>query len=254
MRDYGAVTRTPSIEQLDGVLDKTLGREQIQPVHSDGTWRPGPPRSIEAIHALAIPHRGIWMHVLTPAAEILVVTRAQQLKTCPGKLSTIGEHNLRAESAERCARRAILEELSVLLPHAPAPIPLRAAPRWFNFDYEDGRRDRSLISEFLLQLPLNSSAALALLRGSRRDGANEQEASRFEFMPLHEMYGRLRKQPKTFCAAPLFARCLLDSVRDTCAFLRRSRAHGCKGVGPPRQSAAMSTRFDAMPVVRALPP
>ena len=92
------------------------------------------------------------------------------MATCPGALSIVGEHHQGAEEDEKCAARAIVEELPGLQPlmrnrrmqlHL-----LRKRPRWFLFDYPLGpspsatpRYDRCLIAEYVLRLEANATEA-----------------------------------------------------------------------------------------------
>lgn len=220
--------------------------ELVQPISPDGSWLTGPPLPIDYAHRRAALHRGVWLFVLTAAADVLVVQRSAQMVTCPSKLSVIGEHHLGREEDEDCAVRAMREEL--LLP-SPAALGatlyrLRRMPRWFSFDYGGGRYDHCLVSEFVLQLPHNRSAAAALLARA----SDEEAVSTRSLLPLRDFGARLRDDPGAFCAAPLFPSCLLDSVADLCERLRsdagRSRGgrapEGCLGVPSVRRGARRS--------------
>ena len=143
-------------------------QDQIRPINAVGDYIDGRV-DIDDAHRRGVMHKGIWLHVLTSDNKLLLVRRSASMATCAGGLSVVGEHSWLGESDERCARRALREELSGLARAAASAAsslyPLRAVPRWFLYDYpDDVRRDRALVSEWLLSLSINGSEALALLQ------------------------------------------------------------------------------------------
>ena len=180
------------------------------------------------------------------------------MATCPDLLSIVGEHMSGREKEEHAARRGIREELPgfVSLMGTPAltltPLRPGRSSRWFLYDYPlsaDGvqRYDRCLMSEFVVRLPtMNSSHALKLLHAGREKEL-EHEASTIEFVPLNHVIRRLRRDPQSFCAPPLFPSALLDSYRDLCAVLRQEGAS--KVPIPTVCSTAASSVSPAMPEV-----
>lgn len=202
----------------------------IMPIDSSGAWAGEGLIPIDAAHRQAVMHRGAWLHVLTDDdSRLLLVRRSSRMVTCPGTLSIIGEHHQGSESDISCATRAVREELPGLAPLLGTPalklVPLRSEPRWFLFDYPlgrdgAGRFDRCLISEFVVHLAGNSSAALARLHAATQHEV-EREASVMEFVNLGEVQTRLRRQPESFCAPELFPAALLDSYVDVCASWHR---------------------------------
>mmetsp|Transcript_44888 Transcript_44888/g.74495 ORF Transcript_44888/g.74495 Transcript_44888/m.74495 type:complete len:241 (+) Transcript_44888:59-781(+) len=234
--------------------------ELLQPVSLDGTYRAGPLIEIDQVHRLALPHKGVWLHVLTQDFSLLLVTRALQMKTCPQRFSIIGEHHLGREADAVCAQRAAKEELpffTSLPSHTWHLQQLRPRARWFLYNYEDRIRfDRVLISEWVLRLDLNRSAANILLQKHRSDAdIYENEAARIEFVTLHSFVRRLLHQPSDFCASPLFPRCLLDSIRDVCALIVSVAGgqikRGCNEI-PPAAVPAMLEHFDDRQVVQRI--
>ena len=234
--------------------------ELLQPITRSGAWVDGPALPIDKAHRQAVPHRGIWLFVTTTDGQVLVLRRSQHMVTCPGALSIIGEHHKGVEDDVSCARRAIHEELPALLTLPDGTlemVPLRVAPRWFLYDYPDGKRfDRCLITEFVARLDMNTSMASSWLLQPplMLDQPFEQEASSLSFMPLSALRWQLLEQPNRFCAPRLFPACLLDSVHDICRMLWRAgigRA-GCEGVhGAPlkRGRTAMASEFDPARIV-----
>ena len=147
-----------------------MPEDQIRPVNAAGEYIDGR-LGIDDAHRRGVMHKGVWLHVLSFDNKLLLLRRSSSMATCAGGLSIVGEHSWLGESDERCARRALREELPGLaraLQHATAASslhPLRAVPRWFLYDYPDDlRRDRALISEWLLSLNINGSEAQALLQ------------------------------------------------------------------------------------------
>lgn len=207
----------------------------IRPITTSGEYTTERPRAIDDVHHRAVLHKGIWLHVLTADNWLLLIRRSASMVTCPGGLSIVGEHSTADETDEHCVRRAVTEELPAFRSSAGSELmhPLRPIPRWFLYDYPDGtRRDRSLISEWLFRLELNSSVANAQLRKPLRTGAGahaEVEASEMRFVPIAEYASRLVDAPQTFCAPGLLPASLIDSVSDICLLLRG--AHGSLPVG-----------------------
>ena len=231
----------------------------IAPIDASGAFLDGNGLvPIDAAHRSALPHRGIWLHVLTQNYELLLVRRSSKMATCPDSLSIVGEHMSGREKEEHAARRGIREELPgfVSLMGTPAltltPLRPGRSSRWFLYDYPlsaDGvqRYDRCLMSEFVVRLPtMNSSHALKLLHAGREKEL-EHEASTIEFVPLNHVIRRLRRDPQSFCAPPLFPSALLDSYRDLCAVLRQEGAS--KVPIPTVCSTAASSVSPAMPEV-----
>ena len=208
--------------------------ELIRPITStSGEYTTERPRPIDEVHRRAVLHKGIWLHVLTADNCLLLIRRSSSMITCPGGLSVVGEHSSTDETDEHCVRRAVTEELPAFRGFGSELMhPLRPIPRWFLYDYPDGaRRDRSLISEWLLRLPLNSSLANAQLDKRLWTGLGahaEVEASEMRFVPIAEYASRLMDAPQTFCAPGLLPASLVDSVSDICLLLR---AHGPLPVG-----------------------
>ena len=124
---------------------------------------------IDAVHRAGLPHKGVWLHVLSADDHLLLVKRAPSMVTCPSLWSIIGEHHFMREEDDAAAARGVREELPGLAPLRRTGKltlkPLRERPRWFLFDYplrpagssrsgsgggdEAARRDRCLVSEYL---------------------------------------------------------------------------------------------------------
>ena len=113
----------------------------IAPIDASGAFLDGNGLvPIDAAHRSALPHRGIWLHVLTQNYELLLVRRSSKMATCPDSLSIVGEHMSGREKEEHAARRGIREELpgfvSLLGTPALTLTPLRPgrSSRWFLYD------------------------------------------------------------------------------------------------------------------------
>ena len=80
--------------------------EALQPVNkTDHTFLLAlPALPIDLAHRTAVAHKGVWLHVVTSDGAVLVLRRSPTMATCPGRLSIIGEHHMRAETDEACAR------------------------------------------------------------------------------------------------------------------------------------------------------
>lgn len=193
--------------------------DMVAPIDTDGRYLSGPLVPIDAVHRQAMPHRGVWLHVLASDDALLLVRRSPSMVTCAGTLSIVGEHHSGRESDDECAARALREELPGLVSAFGVKqldmVPLRPRPRWFLFDYGPPRprADRCLISEYVVRLPSNTSAALAAIRAGR-EREEEHEASELFFEPLPRLWRRLRDEPQAFCAPELLPRCLQDTVAD----------------------------------------
>jgi len=212
--------------------------DQIRPVNAAGDYIDGRV-GIDDAHRRGVMHKGVWLHVLTLDNHLLLLRRSSSMATCAGGLSIVGEHSWLGESDERCARRALREELPGLAARAAASAtaslhPLRAVPRWFLYDYPDDlRRDRALISEWLLTLSINGTQAQALLR---QQAAEHAEASEMRFVSIAEYARRLLQESHSFCAPGLLPSALVDSVADVCHVLRT------KGPAPEGCGAVLAWR------------
>ena len=201
--------------------------DQIRPINAAGDYIDGRV-GIEDAHRRAIMHKGVWLHVLTSDNHLLLLRRSSSMATCAGGLSIVGEHSWLGESDERCARRALREELPGLARAAASSDaslhPLRAVPRWFLYDYPDGlRHDRCLISEWLLSLGINGTHAQALLRQHAAPptrGGARAEASEMRVVSIAEYARRLLHESHSFCAPGLLPAALVDSLADVCHVLR----------------------------------
>ena len=213
--------------------------DQIRPVNAAGDYIDGRV-GIDDAHRRGVMHKGVWLHVLTLDSHLLLLRRSSSMATCAGSLSIVGEHSWLGESDERCARRALREELPGLARAAASAAaslhPLRAVPRWFLYDYPDDlRRDRALVSEWLLSLSINGTQAQALLRQHAPTGQHA-EASEMRFVTIAEYARRLTEQSHSFCAPGLLPSALVDSVADVCHVLRT------KGPAPEGCGAVLAWR------------
>lgn len=68
---------------------------------------------IETAHVQGLLHRGIWIVVLNVQRQVLLLRRAESLKTCPGEWSLVGEHSEEREQWHDTVERALLEELRI---------------------------------------------------------------------------------------------------------------------------------------------
>ena len=211
----------------------------IAPIGPSGAFLPGGLIPIDAAHRAAVPHRGVWLHVLSSDGSMLLVRRAKTMSTCPGALSIVGEHHQGAEEDEKCAARAIVEELPGLQPLLRSRRMqlhlLRRKPRWFLFDYPlapgpdaTPRYDRCLITEYVVRLDANATEALELLDAGRTREL-EHETSQVSFEPLGAFARRLVTAPGDVCAPELLPLCLLDSLADVCGWLRTRGSRGSRG-------------------------
>ena len=217
--------------------------DQIRPVNAAGDYIDGRV-GIDDAHRRGVMHKGVWLHVLTLDNHLLLLRRSPSMATCAGGLSIVGEHSWLGESDERCARRALREELPSLARAAASAAaslhPLRAVPRWFLYDYPDDlRRDRALISEWLLSLSINGTQAQALLRQQAAvptPTGQHAEASEMRFVTIAEYARRLLQESHSFCAPGLLPSALVDSVADICHVLRT------KGPAPEGCGAVLAWR------------
>lgn len=224
--------RTRTVDPLEGVHTEicfVYGRlvhqhwtgvmavDVIARIDESGLYLPGPLIPIDTVHRLGILHRGVWLHIVSSDAKLLLVRRSMVMATCPGLLSIIGEHHSGRETDEDCAERALREEMPGLVNAFwnVDPELVRPRPRWFLFDYPGGvpRYDRCLISEFVARLPVNASTALAAIH-RHHDHEHEHEASEVFFEPLATLWRRLRHEPERFCASELLPLALRDTLSD----------------------------------------
>ena len=228
-------------------------RELIAPVDTNGSFLTGPVVGIDAAHRSALLHRGVWLHVLSSDGALLLVRRSSTMKTCPNTLSIIGEHHSGRELDDDCAARALKEELPGLAPLWPTFRRLRARPRWFLFDYaaagdRGARFDRCLITEYLVHLSLNQTAALTAIRGSNGN-EHELEATEHLFLPMHVVARMLRRAPDQFCAQEHLPHALLDTVADICFLIHCGSPLGARAAWRAA-IPAMPETFDPSRVVR----
>ena len=204
----------------------------IQPIRSDGTYAAGAPVPIDLAHRRGLPHKGVWLFVLSADAHVLIVRRDAAMRTCPHKLSIIGEHHKPAESDAQCAARALAEELpffaslrgvavapltseTLVPPFAPFGTPAHLPPPgWFDYEYGDGRTDRCLISEFAVRLPLRAEELRARIQAGRHA---QHEAVGMHFTPISSAIHLTRTKPSAFCVEPLFPTWLARSLLRLCA-------------------------------------
>ena len=203
----------------------------VTPIGPDGQFLLNGAIPIDAAHRAALPHRGVWLHVLSADGALLLVRRASTMATCPGLMSIIGELHQHVEDDDICAARAVREELPGLAPLLGTQMslrPLRPRSRWFLFDYPPAtpesaaRYDRCLITEYVAMIDANSTEALRLLTAGR-EGELEHEASTSKFYPLGEFARWLQQKPAEFCAPELLPAALLDSLASMCAMLNALR-------------------------------
>ena len=208
--------------------------ELIAPISPAGLWLETAPLPIDLAHRNAALHKGVWLFIVSADDELLIAQRNAAMATCPGTLTVIGEHHNGRESDAACARRALREELPGLYSLSSSLYPLRPQPRWFLYDYPplaDGiaRRDRCLISEFVVELRANASEALARVKAR---GAPEAAAVTFQSIP--DVRRMLRRRPERFCARELYPSCLC-APSPIYAYTRVAHARGDLLVGrvPP---------------------
>ena len=203
----------------------------VTPVGPDGQFLSNGAIPIDAAHRAGLPHRGIWLHVLSADGALLLVQRASTMATCAGLMSIVGEHHQHAEDDDNCAVRAVREELpglAQLLRTRMSLRPLRPRSRWFLFDYprasleSEARYDRCLISEHVAMIDANATEARRLLTAGR-EGELEHEASNANFYPLGVIARWLQEKPSDFCAPELLPAALLDSLASLCALLNALR-------------------------------
>ena len=118
----------------------------VLPTDATGVFHGEGLMPIDAVHRQGVPHRGVWLHVLTRTdGHLLLVRRSLRMATCPDSLSIIGEHHAGREEDEACAYRAIREEVPGLAPLVGTRrlqlSRLRQTPRWFLFDYPTSAKD-----------------------------------------------------------------------------------------------------------------
>ena len=62
--------------------------------------------SIDDVHKQGVPHKAMWLHVLSSDSQLLLHRRPSAASTC-----IVRSQQVRRETDEHCARRAIREEL-----------------------------------------------------------------------------------------------------------------------------------------------
>jgi hypothetical protein len=72
--------------------------------------------SLEKVHNYGLAHKAVWVNVLNSNYQVLLLRRAGNLRTCPGRLSLLGEHEsqedqLHGKFGEPTARRGLKEEV-----------------------------------------------------------------------------------------------------------------------------------------------
>lgn len=214
-------------------------------------------------------HKSLWLHVMSSDHQLLMMRRSAGSEQCPGRLSILGEHHVRKETDEHCARRTMRQELPALLRSSIRSLqPLRPKPRWFLYEEaDDARHDRSLVSEWVLQLALNSTEAAALIM--KHQGPVEDEAagvnggegvpSETHFLPIDTFSRQLSKSSfgtSSFCAPGLLPAALVDSVSDICALFAKRTSQQLTGCASTRRwrlsfdsAATLSEVYDAGSVV-----
>ena len=135
----GDAARRAAMLDVLSALVSSLMADWIHPTDAAGNFAGDGLIPIDAAHRQGVPHRGVWLHVLTEADGcLLLVHRSPQMVTCPASWSIIGEHNAGREEDSDCARRAVREELPGLAPLLATSRlriePLRSQRRWFLFD------------------------------------------------------------------------------------------------------------------------
>jgi len=134
--------------------------ETGDPVTPASVLVPNGTATIHEAHARGLPHGGVWVHVVDTAGKVLLLRRAEGVRTCPGTWSFIGEHRRPGEDDGGAhALRAAAEELGLtvgwLAAHVARSGPLAPWPVWETHRYADGRHDRevSLLWALLLDVP-----------------------------------------------------------------------------------------------------
>jgi 8-oxo-dGTP pyrophosphatase MutT (NUDIX family) len=129
--------------------------------------------SIDVVHRNGFIHMGSWIHVidspLTSDSEprILMIKRKEDLVTCPGTWSLVGEHAYRDESPLDTVRRGLKEELgSRFLDYVDrfgSITKLMDLPVYFELDYgpsKIGRRtDKQVTYLWLVEVPMEKNVS-----------------------------------------------------------------------------------------------
>jgi len=243
------------------------GRDvSVQSIDMSGAYTQQPQLAIDDVHRSGVMHKSLWLHVMSSDHQLLMMRRAAGAVQCPDRLSILGEHHVRKETDEHCARRTMRQELPALLRSSIRSLqPLRPKPRWFLYEEADGaRHDRSLVSEWVLQLALNSTEAAALIM--RHQGPVEDEGAGVEggdgppsethFLPIDTFSRQLSKQASSFCAPGLLPAALVDSLSDICALFAKRTSQPLPGCASTRRwrlsfdsTTTLSEIYDAGAVV-----
>ena len=159
----------------------------VEPSHLDVInsvdFAPEKSTPIHEVHVKGHVHGGIWINVIDGDGKLLLLKRADTLRTCPNTWGLVGEHQIADENFAQLAIRAIREELGdALLPFVPrgaiqseegAPRPRRVVRRRGSprrevaGDADGGRRDL-LHARRLLDGRLRDGKRVDLVRERRR--------------------------------------------------------------------------------------
>jgi ADP-ribose pyrophosphatase len=129
--------------------------------------------SIDVVHRKGYIHMGTWIHVIDSSLKshseprILIIKRKEELVTCPGKWSLVGEHAYRDESPMDNVRRGLKEELgSSFLDYVDkygSITKLMDLPVYFELDYgpsKVGRRiDKQVTHLWLVEAPIERNVS-----------------------------------------------------------------------------------------------
>jgi hypothetical protein len=143
----------------------------ITPIGPDGAFLVGGSVPIETAHRTAMPHKGIWLHILSADAQLLLVRRAASMVPCGGQLAIIGEHHQGRESDDACAVRGLKAELPGLASLRRSGrlrlFPLLPEPRWFLFDCAPRHVHHHTLPASLLPSPCRHPPLLLLITANR---------------------------------------------------------------------------------------
>lgn len=169
--------------------------------------------NIDTVHRNGLIHMGGWIHIIDTSLtsknepRILMIKRKNDLVTCPGKWSLVGEHAFRDESPLDTVRRGIKEELgSRFLDYIDTHgsiTKLMDLPVYFELDYGPsriGRRiDKQVTYMWLVETSLERKGKFDSEIHTEKIIEFDHEVADHVWKPLSEAEKWLDDDKKSFC-------------------------------------------------------